>query len=62
MSIYVVAYLQDHFKQIGEVVHAEVMTEHGTGRSKGCGTVLFRDPQDAIEAVEKLNESELEGR
>ena len=54
--------LKDQFKQIGEVAHAEVMTENGSGRSKGCGTVEFRSPQDASEAVDRLNGSDLEGR
>ena len=29
-------HLKDHFKAAGEVVHADVMMEPGSGRSKGC--------------------------
>lgn len=54
--------LKDHFKQIGEVAFADVMTERGTGRSKGCGIVEFTNEDDVADAVEQLNESELCGR
>ncbi|GKY96144.1 eukaryotic translation initiation factor 4H [Mayamaea pseudoterrestris] len=54
--------LKDHMKQAGDVVHAEVMTDSHTGRSKGCGIVEFRSKQDADAAIETLTNSELYGR
>ena len=38
--------LKDHFKQAGDVVHAEVMQE-SDGRSKGCGIVSFGSAEEA---------------
>jgi len=45
----------------GEVAHAEVLQD-GMGRSKGCGIVRFANAEQARNAIETLNESELEGR
>eukprot|EP00308_Calcidiscus_leptoporus_P009492 CAMPEP_0119360924 /NCGR_PEP_ID=MMETSP1334-20130426/8375_1 /TAXON_ID=127549 /ORGANISM="Calcidiscus leptoporus, Strain RCC1130" /LENGTH=237 /DNA_ID=CAMNT_0007375833 /DNA_START=1 /DNA_END=714 /DNA_ORIENTATION=- len=53
--------LKDHFRQAGEVVHADVMQE-SSGRSKGCGLVTLSSPHEAALAIETLNESELDGR
>jgi len=53
--------LKDHFKQVGQVVRADIL-EEPNGRSKGCGIVEFQSPSDAIQAVESLNNSELNGR
>jgi len=54
--------LKDHMRSAGlKVVRASVMTEPG-GRSKGCGIVEFSSSQDAVIAIEKLNDSELKGR
>lgn len=57
--------LKDHFRQAGEVVYADVMTEGGQsghGRSKGCGIVEFSKPSEAKWAIENLNETEIAGR
>lgn len=54
--------LKDHFREAGEVLYADVMTETGTGRSKGCGIVEFATTEDAAAAISMLNESELDGR
>ena len=43
--------LKDHFKAAGNVVHADVMTEAATGRSKGCGLVTFGNEEDAANAI-----------
>ena len=43
--------LKDHFKSAGHVVHADVMMEAGTGRSKGCGLVQFSSAHDAANAI-----------
>ena len=53
--------LKDHFKQIGNVTRADIMTEPG-GRSKGCGLVEFATAIEAQEAMSRLNETELRGR
>ena len=53
--------LKDHFKSVGEVSRAEVMTGND-GRSKGCGLVTFADPSDAQTAIATLNDTELNGR
>lgn len=53
--------LKDHFKSAGDVVRADVM-EDASGRSKGCGIVEFSNTQDAENAIEQLNDSDLDGR
>ena len=37
----------------GRVVRADIMTE-SSGRSKGCGTVLFETSEDAAHAISIL--------
>lgn len=54
--------LKDHFKQIGEVLRADVATEEGGRRSKGFGFVEFASAHDAARAVSQLNGSNLKGR
>lgn len=54
--------LKDHMKQVGEVTHAEVMTDQYTGRSKGCGVVEFATDEGAQSAIEQLTNTELKGR
>lgn len=45
----------------GDVVRADVMTDQG-GRSRGCGIVEFANAEQATQAIEQLNNSELKGR
>ncbi|CAN0252818.1 unnamed protein product, partial [Laminaria digitata] len=45
----------------GDVIRADVMTDQG-GRSRGCGIVEFANPEQAAQAIEQLNNSELKGR
>jgi len=54
--------LKDHCKQAGDVRHADVLLENGTGRSKGCGIVVFGTPRDAQNAIKMLHDTELKGR
>mmetsp|Transcript_6253 Transcript_6253/g.16132 ORF Transcript_6253/g.16132 Transcript_6253/m.16132 type:complete len:250 (-) Transcript_6253:380-1129(-) len=55
--------LKDHFRQVGNVVFAEVMMEPGDQRrSKGCGIVEFETPEEAARAIMELHDSILEGR
>lgn len=44
---------QFFFLPTGRVVRADIMTE-SSGRSKGCGTVLFDAPEDAAHAISIL--------
>ena len=54
--------LKEHMKSQGGVVtRADVLQSHD-GRSKGCGIVEFATPEDAANAVENLNNTELMGR
>lgn len=46
---------------IGEVLSAEVLMTK-KGRSLGHGVVHFADPESAVEAVERLNRQNLDGR
>jgi RNA recognition motif-containing protein len=54
--------LQAHFAQCGTVASAKVVTDRDTGRSRGFGFVEFDDDKEADAAVEKLNNSDLDGR
>ena len=53
---------QDHFRQAGEVIHTKSLTEGPGGRSKGCGIVEMDTVDSAANAVEMLNDTELQGR
>lgn len=53
--------LKDFFRQAGNVLYAEVMTEGGSGRSKGCGIVEMETVEEA-EAAKLLTDQELNGR
>lgn len=55
--------LKDHFSGVGRVRFADVLREAGPGsRSKGCGIVEFESAEEAAEAIQQLNDSELGGR
>lgn len=54
--------LQAHFAQVGTVASAKVVTDRETGRSRGFGFVEFDDDKEADAAIEKLNNSDLDGR
>ncbi|XP_068721397.1 uncharacterized protein [Montipora capricornis] len=54
--------LADHFTQIGEVAEATVIYERDTGRSRGFGFVTFSDPNHVDQAIERLTDSDLDGR
>eukprot|EP00401_Gymnodinium_catenatum_P007495 CAMPEP_0117492586 /NCGR_PEP_ID=MMETSP0784-20121206/18657_1 /TAXON_ID=39447 /ORGANISM="" /LENGTH=301 /DNA_ID=CAMNT_0005287409 /DNA_START=78 /DNA_END=983 /DNA_ORIENTATION=+ len=53
--------LKDHFSQVAVVELASVLLKPDR-TSKGCGMVNFMSNEDAMRAVEQLNESELDGR
>mmetsp|Transcript_53076 Transcript_53076/g.123546 ORF Transcript_53076/g.123546 Transcript_53076/m.123546 type:complete len:244 (-) Transcript_53076:84-815(-) len=56
--------LKDHFKAVGAVESARILTDNGTdwGRSRGVGIVQFKTEASAQAAVAELNGSELQGR
>ncbi|MCA9327908.1 RNA-binding protein [Candidatus Saccharibacteria bacterium] len=54
--------LQELFAEFGEVTSAKVIIDRETNRSKGFGFVEFEDDAAAKAAMDKLNNSELNGR
>jgi hypothetical protein len=54
--------LRAAFGQFGPVVDAVVMTERGTGASRGFGFVTMASRKDAPRAIEALHGSDLNGR
>jgi len=54
--------LKDHFKGAGNVIRADVMEDHETGRSKGCGLVEFATKEEAARAISMYNDTELDDR
>ena len=54
--------LEDLFSEHGTVESARVITDRMTGRSKGFGFVEMSSQEEAEAAIEKLNNSHLEGR
>ena len=56
------AELRAAFEAFGEVSSAKIITDKFTGRSKGFGFVEMPDDDDAMAAIDQLNDSELDGR
>lgn len=54
--------LQQLFAQAGSVVSAQVVKERDSGRSKGFGFVEMSTEEEAQAAIEKLNNTEVDGR
>lgn len=54
--------LRELFAAIGPVESATVVTDRDTGRSRGFGFVQMERPEDAQEAVNRLNGKDLDGR
>ena len=55
--------LKDHFRSVGNVVYADVMRDaNDPSRSKGCGVVEFERSEEAILAIQTMNDVELDGR
>lgn len=52
--------LKDHFKQAGQVLHADIMVD-AQGTSKGCGIVEFGSSRDALHSISLLSNSILPG-
>jgi RNA recognition motif-containing protein len=53
--------LEELFSKFGEVTSAKVVTDRVTGLSKRYGFVEMPDEQAAYEAIDKLNDTELDG-
>jgi cold-inducible RNA-binding protein len=56
------AALSELFGAVGTVESVTLITEPGTGRSKGFAFVEMADDAQATEAINQLNEKELDGR
>lgn len=54
--------LQAAFEEFGEVDSAKVIMDKFTGRSKGFGFVEMANDAEARNAINALNDSELDGR
>lgn len=54
--------LKELFEGFGEVESAKIIFDRETGRSKGFGFVEMPNDDEALEAIEKLNEADFEGR
>jgi RNA recognition motif-containing protein len=54
--------LRDAFAPFGEVSEATVITDRGSGRSRGFGFVTFDDDEAADKAIAALNNTDLDGR
>jgi RNA recognition motif-containing protein len=54
--------LHKHFSEIGTVVSAQVIMDKYTNQSKGFGFVEMTTEEDARLAMDKLNNSSLDGR
>jgi cold-inducible RNA-binding protein len=54
--------LREVFAQAGTVESAVVVTDRGTGRSRGFGFVEMSTSEEADQAVTKLNGKDLDGR
>lgn len=54
--------LRDAFESFGEVNSAKVIFDRYTGNSRGFGFVEMEDDDAAWDAIETLNDTELDGR
>ncbi len=54
--------LRAAFEPHGEITEAIVITDRGSGRSRGFGFVTFAEGESADKAIAALNETELDGR
>lgn len=54
--------LSQAFSQCGTVNSSKVITDRDTGRSKGFGFIEMSSDEEALQAINKLNGSNFEGR
>ena len=56
------AQLEEHFSQAGKVLSAKVIIDRYSGQGKGFGFVEMSTEEEAKVAMDKLNNSVLDGR
>jgi len=54
--------LKEAFSSFGNVTSANVIIDKHSGRSRGFGFVEMSTEEEAQEAIQELNDTELEGR
>ena len=54
--------LRTTFEKFGEVISVKLITDRETGELRGFGFVEMRDAQQAQDAIDGLNQSELDGQ
>jgi len=54
--------LREAFSEFGEVASASIINDKFSGRSKGFGFVDMPNDSEAREAIEAMNEKDLNGR
>ena len=54
--------LREAFEAHGEVSSASIVMDRDTGRSRGFGFVTFEQDDEAMEAMERMNGTALDGR
>ena len=54
--------LREVFENYGEVKSVKIILDKSSGRSKGFGFIEMPDDDEALEAIERLHEYELNGR
>ena len=54
--------LREFFSQSGNVLSATVITDRFSGQSRGFGFVEMETPEAATEAINRLNQTQLDGR
>ncbi len=54
--------LRSAFEEFGDVSSAKIIMDKYEGRSKGFGFVEMPNDDEAMEAINELNDSELDGR
>ncbi len=53
--------LRETFEQFGEVASAKIIIDRDTRRSKGFGFVEMSNDEEAKQAIQDLNDTELDG-
>lgn len=54
--------LEDKFANFGKITSVKIIKDPNTRKSRGFGFVTFEEADDAEKAIEKMNNSEIDGR
>lgn len=54
--------LREAFEEFGDVKSVKIIMDRDTGRSKGFGFVEMHNNEDGVEAIQELNDCEIDGR